>query len=87
MFNKLHMVCGLMRANNDLTNSLAESPVKGGGYGDAMMRKAVNARREREKRGRNPHQELQDYLDSPLEDVVDRVKWWNVSIISDLLVL
>ncbi|KAF8834354.1 hypothetical protein BDN67DRAFT_985378, partial [Paxillus ammoniavirescens] len=59
------------------THPEQKSPVKGGGYGDAMMCKAVNVRREREKCGRNPHQELQDYLDSPLEDVVDRVKWWG----------
>ncbi|KIK78943.1 hypothetical protein PAXRUDRAFT_16598 [Paxillus rubicundulus Ve08.2h10] len=54
-----------------------ESPVKDGGYGDAMMCKAVNARKERERRGHNPHQELQNYLDSPLEDVIDRAKWWG----------
>ena len=45
-----------------------------------MMHKIVQACREKEKHGQNAHQELKNYLKSPLEEVVDRVKWWGVSI-------
>ena len=54
--------------------------MKSGGYGDAMMCKIVQAHREKEKHGQNAHQELKNYLKSPLEEVVDRVKWWGISI-------
>ena len=50
-----------------------------GGYGDAMMHKIIQARKEREKQDQNSHQELITYLEGPLEEVVDRVKWWGVS--------
>ena len=45
-----------------------------------MMRKIVQACREKEKHGQNAHQESKNYLESPLEEVVDRVKQWGVSI-------
>lgn len=45
-----------------------------------MMCKIVQAHREKEKHGQNTHQELKNYLENPLEEVVDRVKWWGVSI-------
>lgn len=50
-----------------------------GGYGDAMMCKIIQAWKEQENQDQNSHQELINYLESPLKEVVDRVKWWGVS--------
>lgn len=59
--------------------SPSDSPVKEGGYGSTMMCKVIKARMDREQCGRDPHQELKHYLESPLETVDDLVKWWGVS--------
>ena len=50
-----------------------------GGDGDAMMCNIIQAWKEQEKQDQNSHQELINYLEGPLEEVVDRVKWWGVS--------
>ena len=34
---------------------------------------------QRERNGWDPRQELRSYLESPLEDVTDLMKWWGVS--------
>ncbi|KAH7881972.1 hypothetical protein F5I97DRAFT_1832800 [Phlebopus sp. FC_14] len=70
-FNKYAAVIAV-HASNEAVSSFQESPIKGGGYGNAMMCKAVQAHRNREKNGCNPYQKLQDYLNSPLEEIVDQ---------------
>ena len=57
------------------------SPMKGGGYGAAMMQKRIKNRLEQEKNAQDPRQELKNYLDSPLEDTSDQIKWWGVCYI------
>ena len=47
------------------------SPMKGGGYGAAMMQKRIKNHLKQEKNAQDPHQELKNYLDSPLEDTSD----------------
>lgn len=54
--------------------------MKGGSYGAMMMQKKIKDRLQRERNGRDPHQELKSYLESPLEDVTDQIKWWGVSL-------
>ena len=51
-----------------------------GSYGHSWMRDAVKSRITSDAVGRSSHQELQDYLTSPLKDVDDVVAWWGVSI-------
>jgi hypothetical protein len=43
------------------------------------MRAAVKSRKDRESMQSNPHQELDAYLNSPLEEnISDIVAWWGV---------
>ena len=42
------------------------SPMKGGGYGAAMMQKRIKNCLEREKNAQDPHQELKNYLEPVL---------------------
>lgn len=44
------------------------------------MRDAVKAQIADDATSRRPHQELDDYLAAPLEDVNDVVSWWGVSL-------
>jgi hypothetical protein len=44
------------------------------------MRDAVKAQIADNATSRRPHQELDDYLAAPLEDVNDVVSWWGVSL-------
>ena len=51
-----------------------------GSYGYSWMRDAVKAQIADDVTSRRPHQELDDYLAAPLEDVNDVVSWWGVSL-------
>ena len=44
------------------------------------MQAAVMARQAAERAARSPRQELQMYLDAPLEAVDNVVEWWGVSL-------
>ena len=44
------------------------------------MQAAVMARQAAERVARSPWQELQSYLDAPLEAVTNIVEWWGVSL-------
>lgn len=45
-----------------------------------FIQAAVREQVESEQVGRNPHQELLDYINSPLEiGIEDPVQWWGVS--------
>jgi len=48
-------------------------------YGHSWMRTTVQARKAQDWAATNPHEELKQYLDSPLEVVDDVVSWWGVS--------
>lgn len=43
------------------------------------MHSAILSRQSSERTIDNPHQELNMYLMSPLEEVGDVVRWWGVS--------
>ncbi|KAG2354069.1 hypothetical protein BDR07DRAFT_637171 [Suillus spraguei] len=47
-------------------------------YGHSWMRSAILSRQSSERTIDNPHQELNMYLTSPLEEVGDVVHWWGV---------
>ncbi|KAG1777838.1 hypothetical protein EV702DRAFT_1196621 [Suillus placidus] len=48
-----------------------------GSYGHNWMRNSVKSRIVNDTATRRPHQELEDYLDAPLEDVDNVVAWWG----------
>lgn len=50
-----------------------------GSYGHSWMRDAVKTRVANDTANRRPHQELDEYLAAPLEDVENIVAWWGVS--------
>lgn len=50
-----------------------------GHYGFSYMQAAVMARQAAEHAARSLQQELQSYLDVPLEAVTNVVEWWGVS--------
>lgn len=52
-----------------------------GSYGHNWMRNSVKSRIVNDTATRRPRQELEDYLDAPLEDVDNVVAWWGVCLI------
>jgi hypothetical protein len=54
-------------------------PAKKVQYGHSWTRATVEVQRAQDCAGRNPHEELDQYLAAPLEDVDDVVRWWGVS--------
>jgi hypothetical protein len=48
-------------------------------YGQSWMRQAVGARKVADRLKTGTRDELQAYLDTPLEMVPDIVGWWGVS--------
>jgi hypothetical protein len=57
----------------------APSLSRQGSYGHSWMRNAIKARVSHDATHQWPHQELEDYLAAPLEDVENVVAWWGVS--------
>jgi len=58
------------------------SPVKPKGFVMSFIQAAIHGRVESECAGRNPHQELLDYLSSPLDPAVNNlIMWWGVSAV------
>ena len=58
------------------------SPVKPKGFAMSFIQAAVRGRVESERAGRNPRQELLDYLSSPLDpSIEDPILWWGVSVV------
>jgi hypothetical protein len=52
------------------------------GFARSFIQAAVRGRVESEQAGHNPHQELWDYLTSPLDPAVDNpILWWGVSVV------
>jgi hypothetical protein len=51
------------------------------------MQAAVMARQAAERAARSPRQELQMYLDAPLEAVDNVVEWWGVSFLMILSIV
>jgi hypothetical protein len=49
------------------------------------MRATVQARKAQDRTGRNPREELGQYLTAPLEDVDDVVGWWGVCNLRHML--
>jgi hypothetical protein len=45
------------------------------------MRSSVKSRVVNDATTQRPHQELEDYLDAPLEDVNNVVAWWGVRLV------
>ena len=63
-------------------DTMAGSPVKPKGFAMPFIQAAVRGRVESERVGRNPRQELLDYLNSPLDpNVDDPILWWGVCAI------
>ena len=57
---------------------LIGSPLRKKGYAASWMRAAVQSRRRIEAVSHDPHKELRDYTESPLETSVgDPVRWWG----------
>ncbi|KAG6819653.1 hypothetical protein H0H93_009827 [Arthromyces matolae] len=57
-------------------------PTKHRGYGASWVQDAIKQRLQNEVTTYDPHKELNDYLNSPLEtDVIDPVQWWGVRTI------
>ena len=54
-------------------------------YGHSWMRATVQARKAQDRTGRNPREELGQYLTAPLEDVDDVVGWWGVCNLRHML--
>jgi hypothetical protein len=52
-----------------------------GSYGHNWMRSSVKSRVVNDATTRRPRQELEDYLDAPLEDVNNVVAWWGVRLV------
>ncbi|PCH35816.1 hATC-domain-containing protein [Wolfiporia cocos MD-104 SS10] len=52
-------------------------PLRDKGYAGSWIRNSICSRLENEGKTRDPHRELRDYLNSPLEDVDDPIKWWG----------
>jgi len=49
-------------------------------YGQSWMRATVQARKASDRATVSPREELQLYLESPLEFIDDVVKWWGVCL-------
>ena len=45
------------------------------------MRATVHARKAQDHLASNPHEELDQYLAAPLEEVENIVRWWGVSLL------
>lgn len=55
------------------------APVEPKGFAMSFIQAAVRGRVELERASRNPRQELEDYINSPLEiNISDPVRWWGV---------
>jgi hypothetical protein len=58
------------------------SPMKPKGFAMSFIQAAVRGSVESERAGRNPRQELWDYLTSQLDPAVDNpILWWGVSAV------
>ena len=58
------------------------SPIKPKGFTMSFIQAAVRGRVESERAGRNPCQELLDYLSSPLDpSIEDPILWWGLSVV------
>jgi hypothetical protein len=64
----------------ELPQPTGHTPTPGGShYGFSFMQAAVMARQEAERAARGPRQELNTYLEAPLQNVEDVLHWWGVS--------
>jgi hypothetical protein len=48
------------------------------GYGSTFIKSTLQKSLAPQETNQDPQKELCDYLDSPLEDVDDPIKWWGV---------
>jgi hypothetical protein len=65
-----------------VADTTAGSPVKPKGFAMSFIQAAVRGRVESERAGCYPHQELLDYISSPLDPSVnDLILWWGVNAV------
>ena len=73
----------MLKFNQTLT--YITGPTRRVQYGHSWMRATVQARKAQDRTGRNPREELGQYLTAPLEDVDDVVGWWGVCNLRHML--
>ena len=71
-----YFVYDLFESDCVLAQSSSESKVQ---YGNIWMRKTLQTRQAHDRSTGNPHDELRNSLESPLETVENVVAWWGVS--------
>jgi hypothetical protein len=49
------------------------------GYGSTFIKSTLQKSLAPQETTQDPRKELREYLDGPLEDVNDPIKWWGVS--------
>jgi len=78
-----NLLCRTWRTDVD---TAIGSPIKPKGFAMSFIQAAVRGRVDSERAGRNPRQELLDYLSSPLDpSVEDPILWWGVSAVRHCL--
>ena len=65
-----------------LIKSYLATVTNNGQYGQAFMHATIRSHQESDSAKQDPHQELQAYLNAPVEEVEDVVAWWGVCILS-----